>query len=114
MPALIAAALAAGCAEPRTEPAAEDSTFVIEGMEENAVEPYVSPEDSAAAAQARRAHEIEMTRRIRGPDSDTQSVPYVDTPEKKYASCMAQARGLDEPTRSAVLASCERYRRGEQ
>jgi len=101
-------ALAACGGDTRDPEAAADSVFVIEGIEENPAEPYLSPEDSARLAneQARRAREL--TERIRGEPVDTTAVE--DTPEKQLASCLAQANSVDEPVRSTILKACDRFR----
>ena len=79
------------------------------GMEEEYVEPQLTPEESAAAVAKIKAHGDSMTRVIRGPDAGV-GEPYVDTPEKQYASCLIQARSIEEPTRSMILQHCERMR----
>ena len=49
-----------------------------------------------------------------GPDYKPPTDTFVDTPEKQYASCMAQARSVEEPVRSTILQACERFRNPPQ
>lgn len=108
-PVLLALAFGA-CAPDRADPGAADAAIQGQVEEDTYVPPVLTPAESTAAVAKRAAEGEAMTRRVMGPDYKPPAEPYVDTPEKQYASCMAQAGGLEEPTRSTVLQACERLR----
>lgn len=108
---IFAVALLAACADERPAEeadaaAAEDAVLV----EDEYVPPQLTPAESAAAVAKVQADADAATRRVMGPDYEPPAEPYVDTPEKQYASCMAQARSVEEPVRSTILKACERFR----
>ncbi|MBW3570963.1 MAG: hypothetical protein KY467_07645 [Gemmatimonadetes bacterium] len=108
-----AAALVAACAPDR--PADEPSAAEEAAFEEDAyVPPQLTPAESAAAVAKVQADADAATRRVMGPDYRPPAEPFVDTPEKQYASCMAQARSVEEPVRSTILQACERFRTRQQ
>ena len=111
VPVLAALALAAACAPDDTGGDEVQDTAVEQGVEvEEYVPPVLTPAESAAAVTAIKAHGDSMTQAVMGPDYKPPTEVYVDTPEKQYASCMAQANSVDEPTRSTILKACERFR----
>jgi hypothetical protein len=80
-------------------------------MEEEAyVPPVLTPAESAAAVAKINAEAEAATRRVMGPDYKPPTDTFVDTPEKQYASCMAQANSVEDPVRSTILKACERFR----
>lgn len=105
----VALALAA-CADDRADeaPATDEQESAVE-MEAYAP-PLLTPAESTAAVAEIQANADAATRRVMGPDYEPPPEPYVDTPEKQYASCMAQAQSADEPVRSTILGACERIR----
>ena len=109
-PVLIALTLAAACAPDRAgdarDAAAQDSSLA----EEVYVPPQLTPAESAAAVAEIQARSEAKTREIMGPDYEPPAEPFVDTPEKQYASCMAQASSVEEPVRSTILGACERIK----
>jgi hypothetical protein len=109
IPLLIALSLTAACRD-RTDDDAAAATAQDSAAEEEYVPPVLTPAESTAAVAKQAADGEAMTRRVMGPDYRPPAEPYVDTPEKQYASCMAQAGGLEEPTRSTILKTCERFR----
>ncbi|HEU4883566.1 MAG TPA: hypothetical protein VFT45_15005 [Longimicrobium sp.] len=109
-PVLIALALAAACSRDRASGDAADAAAQDSMAEEVYVPPQLTPAESAAAVAKQAADGEAMTRRVMGPDYKPPTEPYVDTPEKQYASCLAQAGGLEEPTRTTILKTCERFK----
>lgn len=110
VPILAALALAAACAPDDTggepqDPAAQQGVEV-----EEYVPPVLTPAESTAAVAAIKARSDSVTQAIMGPDYKPPTEAYVDTPEKQYASCMAQANSVDEPVRSTILQACERFK----
>jgi hypothetical protein len=106
--AAIALALLAGCAPDKADeqdPAAQQAA-----VEEEYVPPTLTPAESAAAVARVARDGEEATRRVLGPDYKPPAQPHVDTPEKQYASCLAQAHSVEEPVRSTILKACERFR----
>lgn len=107
---VLALALSACAADRPAEEAdaamAEDEMLV----EDDYVPPQLTPAESAAAVARVQADADAATRRVMGPDYEPPTEPYVDTPQKQYASCMAQAASVDEPVRSTILKACERLR----
>jgi hypothetical protein len=111
VPVLIAFALTAACAPDRAGDDAQDPSAQQAGVEEEVyVPPQLTPAESAAAVAEINARTAAKTREILGPDYKPPAEPYVDTPEKQYASCMAQANSVEEPVRSTILKACERFR----
>ena len=111
VPILASLALAAACAPDRTGDAAQDPDAQQAGAEaEVYVPPQLTPAESAAAVAKINARSDSVTREIMGPDYEPPTEVVVDTPEKQYASCMAQANSVDEPVRSTILKACERFR----
>lgn len=107
------ATAAAGC---RGEPAEEEqgsAGFVLPGEE-----PYVSPEDSARAAedaQARSDAVRDSLRRATGEEAEEDAPPPSapaagESPEARYAACMAQANGAEAEVRARLQAACENIR----
>jgi hypothetical protein len=113
VPVLIALALAAACSPDRAGDEAQDSA-AQEAVEEEYVPPQLTPAESAAAVAKVQARSDSMTREIMGPDYEPPKEVYVDTPEKQYASCMAQAQSAEEPVRSTILKACERFKNQPQ
>ncbi|HEY0023503.1 MAG TPA: hypothetical protein VGB24_11350 [Longimicrobium sp.] len=108
--ALVFALLLATCRgdEPRgSDQATEPAPDVVE---KEYVPPQLTPAESAAAVANTKAEGEAMTRKVMGPEYTAPTEPFVDTPEKQYASCMIQARSLEEPVKSTVLNACERFR----
>ena len=89
------------------EAAAADSAAQAE---EAYVPPALTPAESTAAVAKQRADAEAATRRVMGPDYRPPTDTFVDTPQKQYESCMAQARSVEEPVRSTILQACERFR----
>lgn len=109
LPVLIAIALTAACAPDRT---GDEADAAAQGAveEEVYVPPQLTPAESAAAVAKQKAHAEAKTREVMGPDYEPPAEPYVDTPEKQYASCMAQANSVEDPVRSTILKACERFK----
>ena len=101
-------ALAAACAP--DQPADEQDAAAAGVEEEVYVPPQLTPAESTAAVAKVQADADAATRRVMGPDYQPPAEPYVDTPQKQYESCMAQARSVEEPVRSTILQACERFR----
>lgn len=106
----------AGCAGDRPERAGHDDPAANDAAADAgyaAEEPYpgarLPPAESAAAVARQQAHADSVTRAVRGADVPA-TPPFVDTPERQYASCMAQARSVEEPVRSTIREACERQR----
>lgn len=110
VPILAALALAAACAPDDTGGDEAQDTAVQGVQVEEYVPPVLTPAESTAAVARIQAHSDSMTREIMGPDYKPPTEVFVDTPEKQYASCMAQANSVDEPTRSTILKACERFK----
>lgn len=104
--------LAAGCrdAEPVQKAPRDDEAEYVEGPSEA----VLTSAESAAAMEKIRAHADSVTRAVRGPAPGGEPLvpapPHVETPAKAYASCLAQARGLEEPAKLTILQACERLR----
>jgi hypothetical protein len=115
VPVLVALALTAACAPDRAGDDAQDPSAQQAGVEEEAyVPPQLTPAESAAAVAEINARTEAKTREVMGPDYKPPAEPYVDTPEKQYASCMAQANSAEEPLRSTILQACERHKAAVQ
>jgi|GEM_PF-5134658 len=108
-PALALAALALAACD-RDKPAASAEDAAAQQEEDAYVPPQLTPAESASAVAAQKAHSDSMTKVIMGPEYQPPREVYVDTPEKQYASCMAQAQSVEEPVRSTILKACERFR----
>ncbi|HEX6369198.1 MAG TPA: hypothetical protein VF006_09715 [Longimicrobium sp.] len=107
--------LAAACARDRTGGDAQDPAAQQAGVEvEEYVPPQLTPAESTAAVAKIKAHSDSVTQAVMGPDYRPPAEPYVDTPEKQYASCMAQANSVEEPVRSTILQACERFKNRQQ
>jgi hypothetical protein len=111
IPVLIALALTAACAPDKAGDDAQDPSAQQAAEEEAYVPPQLTPAESIAAVEKIQAQSEAKTREIMGPDYKPPAEPYVDTPEKQYASCMAQANSVEDPVRSTILKACERFRR---
>lgn len=109
VPIIAALAFAAACAPDRTGDEAQDPAAQEAEVGEY-VPPVLTPAESTAAVARVKAHSDSVTREIMGPDYKPPTEVYVDTPEKQYASCMAQANSVDEPVRSTILKACERFK----
>lgn len=110
IPFLALAALAA-CAPDRGADEQDAAALADSAMEEEEyVQPVLTPAESAAAVAKINADAEAATRRVMGPDYRPPTDTFVDTPQKQYESCMAQARSVDEPVKSTILRACERFR----
>ena len=111
---LLPLALAAAACD-RGGDAADAAAVDSAALEEEVyVPPVLTPAESAAAVAKQRADAEAATRRVMGPDYKPPTDTFVDTPEKQFASCMAQARSVEEPVRSTILRACERFRTRQQ
>ena len=113
LPSLAVAALALSACD-RERPAAADDASAGAPAEEEYVPPQLTPAESAAAVAKIKAHSDSVTREIMGPEYKPPTEVYVDTPEKQLASCLAQARSVEEPVRSTILRACERFKNPPQ
>jgi zona occludens toxin (predicted ATPase) len=107
---LVLAACDRGRSDADADAAAADSAAAAQAAEEAYVPPQLTPAESTAAVARQRADADAATRRVMGPDYKPPTDTFVDTPQKQYESCMTQARTLEEPVKSTVLAACERFR----
>lgn len=98
---------ACGRGDRAADAAAADSAAM---EEEVYVPPVLTPAESAAAVAKVQADAEAATRRVMGPNYKPPTDTFVDTPEKQFASCMAQANSVEEPVRSTILRACERFR----
>lgn len=106
-----ALALAASACDRGEDAADADAADSAAAMEEEVyVPPVLTPAESAAAVAKQRADAEAATRRVMGPDYRPPTDTFVDTPEKQFASCMAQANSVEEPVKSTILKACERFR----
>lgn len=110
---MVLLAAGAGCGrEPAADTVEPGEAADAETFEEAYVPPQLTPAESAAAVARQAADAEATTRRAMGPDYRPPAEPHVDTPEKQYASCTAQAASVEEPVRSTILKACERFRTG--
>jgi hypothetical protein len=109
-PALAVLTLAA-CDRGSDEPsAAAADSAAAQPAEEVYEPPQLTPAESTAAVAKQKADAEAATRRVMGADYKPPPEPYVDTPQKQYESCLAQARSVEEPVRGTILQACERFR----
>ena len=111
---LIAAVSLTACDRGGSDDAAAAAADSAAAAEEVYVPPVLTPAESAAAVAKQQADADAATRRVMGPDYKPPTDTFVDTPEKQYASCMAQARSVEEPVKSTILKACERFRTRQQ
>jgi hypothetical protein len=109
-PVLIAIAFAAACAPDRAGDESRDAATAA-AEEEVYVPPVLTPAESAAAVAKQQADADAATRRVMGSDYKPPTDTFVDTPQKQYDSCMAQANSVEDPVRSTILKACERFKR---
>lgn len=105
----------AGCGRDAPPPGTDVAPGGADAGEGAAIyeEPRLTPAESAAAVARQAAAADSLTRRVMGPDYRPPAETVVDTPERQYASCMAQAASVDEPVRSTIRKACERFRTRE-
>ena len=109
-PTLIAIALTAACAPDKTGEDGQDPAAQGAMEEEVYVPPVLTPAESTAAVAKQQADADAATRRVMGPDYKPPTDTFVDTPQKQYASCMAQAMSVEDPVRSTILKACQRFK----
>jgi hypothetical protein len=105
------AVAAAACGGDRSDEEQESGGFRLPGEE-----PYVSPEDSAEAAEAVQAHGDairDSLRRAEGGDVEEPAPAPTgsgSSPEARYRDCMAQAAQAEAVDRTRLERACENLR----
>jgi hypothetical protein len=108
---MLVLAAAAACGGGRADEEQESAGFRLPGEE-----PYVSPEDSAEAAEAVQAHADairDSLRRASGADEDVSSPAPAgpgSSPQAPYRGCMAQAAQAEGADRARLERACENLR----
>lgn len=108
---MLVLAAAAACGGDRADEEPESGGFRLPGEE-----PYVSPEDSAEAEEAIRAHADairDSLRRASGGEEDVSPPAPAgsgSSPEARYRDCMVQAGQTDGPDRARLERACENLR----
>jgi hypothetical protein len=106
------AAAAGACRGDEPEEEQGSAGFVLPGEEA-----YVSPEDSARAEEDNRARAEALRDSLRraagdrrGEDEERPAPALAESPEARYAACMAQANQADAEMRGRLTAACENIR----
>lgn len=107
---LFTLALVTACAPDRRADDPNAAASANSAAAEAYVPPVLTPAESAAAVAKIQAEGEAKTREIMGPEYKPPTDTFVDTPQKQFDSCMAQANSVDEPVKSTILRACERFR----